>query len=154
MKGTGLRVDYSELGGLFSKRVRPNRYLRLRAVRSGSGGLDLNAGRSNLSHRKWIRRPGRFGRVGAARLAGNASPAAAHRRRSPDPAFPGSETMRSGSGGDYATHVVHLRLLRASGRRAAGRAASTAALRSGARRRGAFGVLQGLRPNKTSTKGA
>ena len=107
MKGIGLRVDYSELGGLFSKRVKPNRYLRLWAVRSESGGLDLNAGRSNPSHRKRIRRPGRLGRVGAARLAGNASTAAAHRRRSPNPAFPGWTRAGLGSRSNYEACVGH-----------------------------------------------
>jgi len=70
------------------------------------------------------------------------------------PASQGSNRAGFGSGMIYATCVIYLRLERASGRLVAGRAASTAALRGGACRRGAFGVLQGLRPSKTSTKRA
>ena len=60
------------------------------------------------------------------------SSTAALRRRWPFSAFSGSKRMRSGSGGDYATRVVHLGLLRASGRLVAAHAASAAALRGGA----------------------
>ena len=34
----GLRVELKEVGGLFSKKAKPNRYIRMRVVGSGSGG--------------------------------------------------------------------------------------------------------------------
>ena len=45
----GLRVDIDKTGGLFRKRARPNRYLRLWAAGSGSNGSDLMASGSNLT---------------------------------------------------------------------------------------------------------
>ena len=139
LNNSGPRVESGKSQGLFSKKFRPNRYLRLRAVRSGSGGLDLNAGRSNLSHRKRIRRPGRFGRVGAARLAGNASTAAAHRRRSPNPAFPGRIRAGLGSRSTYEACIGHwCAQARGFGARDMGLAAQAVNL-AGARRAGSSG---------------
>ena len=75
-----------------------NRYLRLRAVRSGSGGLDLNAGRSNLSHRKWIRRPGSNGRAVRRRDTPEQGSAAAGSPETPNPALRGLFGMGFGRG--------------------------------------------------------
>ena len=43
----GLRVDFKETQGLFNKSARANRYLRIWAVGSGSGGLGLIGSGSN-----------------------------------------------------------------------------------------------------------
>ena len=46
----GPRVDCGKPEGFFSKTPGPNRYPRILAVRSRSGGLDLKDPRSNLGH--------------------------------------------------------------------------------------------------------
>ena len=71
-------------------------------------------------------------RAGRRRCSPESSSVAALRRGWPNSAFPGSKRATSGLGGDYATRVVLLGLLRASGRLVVGRAASAAALRGGA----------------------
>ena len=43
----GLRVDFKEKEGLFSKRARPNQYVWISAVGFGSDGSDLIKARSN-----------------------------------------------------------------------------------------------------------
>ena len=43
----GLRVDFKETQGLFNKSARANRYLRIWAVGSGSGGSGLIGSGSN-----------------------------------------------------------------------------------------------------------
>ena len=45
-------VDSEETGGLFSKKSRPNQYLRISAVRSRSCGSDLKDPRSKLG--RWL----------------------------------------------------------------------------------------------------
>ena len=127
-------VDSEETGGLFSKKSRPNQYLRISAVRSRSCGSDLKDPRSNLG--RWLL----IGRLrGFARGSGGG--------RSPElcSAAGGSPVLantvpqvsiRPGSGSrmDYAPCVVHLGSLRASGWSAVARAATVAALRGGVRR--------------------
>ena len=55
---SGSRVNFRKVQGLFNKKGRLKRYLRMRAVRSGSGGSGLIQSRSNLV--RWLRigRPG------------------------------------------------------------------------------------------------
>ena len=107
--------------------------------------LDLRAQgkglrRSNLERPSEIGRPERIGREGAARLAGNASTAAAHRRRSLNPAFPGRIRAGLGSRSTYEACVGHwCAQARGFGARDMGAAAQAANL-AGARRAGSSGA--------------
>ena len=69
-----LRVDFDKDGGLFIKRSKPNRYLWISAVGSGSDGLDLIKIGSNRGRRFRI---GRWG------LLRGGSGGGTHRRRVP-----------------------------------------------------------------------
>ena len=70
----GLRVDFRETQGLFSKYARANRYAQISAVGSRSGGLDRIGRRSNRD--RWAQIGGlwEFGRGAAAGLAGDHLP--------------------------------------------------------------------------------
>jgi hypothetical protein len=76
--------------------------------------------------------------VGAARLAGNASPAAAHRRRSPSSAFPGRIRVGLGSGSIYTARVKHLGIQLGSERPVEVKSMDGRKLHGGHRRRAAF----------------
>ena len=116
-------------------------YAPIWIVGSRSDGLGFKGAGSNRGRCKRIWRSRAKGRGGGGGRRRRRAPVAGVRRQWPFLAFQGSKGTETGSGGDYATRVVHLRLLRASGRLVAGRAASTAALHGGAHRRGAFRVL-------------
>jgi hypothetical protein len=64
LNGAGLRVDFGKTQGLFNKIARPNRYLGMSAVGSGSNGSDLIRGGSNLARRLQILRLRAIGRSG------------------------------------------------------------------------------------------
>ena len=133
MNWCGLRVDSEETGGLFSKKSRPNRYLRISAVRSRSCGSDLKDPRSKLG--RWLL----IGRLrGFARGSGGGRSPELCSAAGGSPVFAntvpqGSIRPGSRSRMDYAPCVVHLGSLRASGWSAAARAATVAALRGGVR---------------------
>ena len=70
MTKAGPQVELGKVGGLFRKSARPNRYLWISAVGSGSDGLDLMGIRSNRSRRLRIERRKGFGPTAAAQVAG------------------------------------------------------------------------------------
>ena len=88
-------------------------------------------------------------RAGRRRCSPESSSVAALRRGWPISAFPGSKRATSGLGGDYATRVVLLGLLRGSGggSRTTG-AKAAAGLLGGARRRGEFQAVLVRNPGR------
>ena len=96
--------------------------------------VQLTSALSDRSRQMDISRLRGLGRGNGWRSSPELRSAAALRRRRPNSAFPGSNRAGFGSGGDYATRVVHLGPLRALGRSAARHAATAAGFRGGARR--------------------
>ena len=130
----GRRVYLNETQGLFSKKSRPNRYLRISAVRSRSCGSDLKDPRSKLGRWLLIGRLRGFARGSGGGRSPELCSAAASSPEQAETTPQGSIRPGSGSRMDYAPCVVHLGSLRASGWSAAARAATVAALRGGVRR--------------------
>ena len=96
---SGLRLDFKERRGLFSKSDRPKGYGRISAVGSPSGGSDLLWMRSNRGRPKQIgqTRGKRDDDGGAGRR--ETFPAAALRRRGLNPVFQGRIRVGLGSRG-------------------------------------------------------
>ena len=131
MNKAGLRVDFKERRGLFSKSDKPKGYGWISAVGSQSNGSDLIWTRSNLVRRKQIAQPGSSGCAGRRRCSPELCSAAASSPEQAEMAPQGSIRPGSGSRMDYAPCVVHLGSLQASGWSAEARAATAAGRRGG-----------------------
>ena len=105
---SGLRLDFKERRGLFSKSDRPKGYGRILAVGSPSGGSDLLWMRSNRGRPKQIgqTRGKRDDDGGAGRR--ETFPAAAPRRRGSNPALP---WLIRADVGLWSMHSARLNLL-------------------------------------------
>ena len=130
---SGLRLDFKERRGLFSKSDRPKGYGRISAIGSPSGGSDLLWMRSNRG------RPKQIGRTRGKRDDGGGAgrretfPAATPRRRGSNPVFQWKNQPGFGSGLAYTTCVIYLWPKLGSGRTGAVGSSAAAGLCGGAR---------------------
>ena len=85
-------------------------YAPIWIVGSRSDGLGFKGAGSNRGRCKRIWRSRAKGRGGGGGRRRRRAPVAGVRRQWPVLAFQGSKGTETGSGGDYATHVVHLGL--------------------------------------------